>query len=189
VPINPTAGLDVEFDLIFEDKGLSCIITYIYHPSAVYLENPNGSRLCSVQIEATSNFILWLLGKPHDPTAIQRRTIEGVPNGFNAAPIPDMRRYVALEKKEHKVLDQARYLLEFLSRAKEYLGGEFDIAVQEKRSIAGACAYKMNKRAWTASIKNHLAKQKAADMKRGSDTTDQRSTKRAIYSRDSENFK
>jgi hypothetical protein len=185
VPINPVAGLNVEFDLIFEDKGLSCIITYVYHPSAVYFENPNGPRSCSVQIEAASSFILWLLGKPHDPIAIQRRTFEGALNGFNAAPISDMRRYVALEKKEQKVLDQAGYLLEFLSWAREYLGGEFDITVQEKRPIAGACVDKMNKRAWTARIENHLAKQKAADKKRGSDTTDQRSTKRAIHSLDS----
>ena len=134
VPINPVAGLNVEFDLIFEDKGLSRIITYVYHHlSAVYFENSNGPRSCSVQIEAASNFILWLLGKPHDPIAIQRRTIEGALNGFNAAPISEMRRYVALEKKEQKVLDQAGYLLEFLSWAREYLGGEFDITVQEKR--------------------------------------------------------
>src|SRR5271156_4518767 len=50
------AGLNVEFDLIFEDKGLSRIITYVYHPSAVYFENPNGPRSCSVQIEAASSF-------------------------------------------------------------------------------------------------------------------------------------
>ena len=133
MPINPVAGLNVEFDLIFEDKGLSRIITYVYHPSAVYFENPNGPRSCSVQIEAASSFTLWLLGKPHGPIAIQRRTIEGALNGFNAAPISEMRRYVALEKKEQKVLDQAGYLLEFLSWAREYLGGEFDITVQEKR--------------------------------------------------------
>ena len=47
----------------------------------------------------------------------------------------------------------------------------------------------MNKRAWTARIQNYLAKQKAADKKRGSDTTDQRSTKRAMDSRDPEDFK
>jgi hypothetical protein len=43
-----------------------------------------------------------------------------------------MRRYVALEKKEQKVLDQAGYLLEFLSWDRDYLDGEFDITVQEK---------------------------------------------------------
>src|SRR5436309_9902515 len=55
VPLNPAAGLNVEFDLIFEDKGLSRIITYVYHPSAVYFENPNRPRSC---FEAASNFIL-----------------------------------------------------------------------------------------------------------------------------------
>ena len=117
VQINPAAGLNVEYDLIFEYEGLSRIITYIYHPSAVYFENPNGLRSYSVQIKAASNFSLWLLGKPHNPIAIQMRIIERALNGFDAAPISDMRRYVALETKEQKVLDQAEYFLEFLSWA------------------------------------------------------------------------
>lgn len=91
---------------------------------------------------------------------------------------------MALVKKEQKVLDQAEYFLEFLSWARGYLGSEFDVTVQEKKSIARACGDKMNKRAWTARIQNCLAKQKAADKKKESDTTDQRSTKGAMQFRD-----
>ena len=47
----------------------------------------------------------------------------------------------------------------------------------------------MNKRAWTARIQTCLAKQKAADKKRGSDITDQRFAKRAMQFRDPEYFK
>ncbi len=99
-----------------------------------------------------------------------------------------MRRYVAREKKEQKVLDQAEYFLEFLSWARKYLDSEFDIRVQEKKSIAKACADNMNKRARTARIQNYLAKQKAADKKKGSDITDP-TFKRAMHFRESENFK
>jgi hypothetical protein len=69
-----------------------------------------------------------------------------------------MRRYVAGQKKVHKVLDQTEYLSELFAWAREYFGGEFDVTVQERMSIAGACADKMNKRAPIARIKNFVAR-------------------------------
>lgn len=182
VPIDSASGMDVEFDFVFEHGGMRRIITYIFHPSTIYFEDPGGARSCSVQIEAASNFILWLLGKPHDPIAVQKLSTERVFDGHKAAPISEMRRYMALEKKEQKVLDEAGYHRAFLSRAKDYLGRDFDIALESNRSIAAACASKMNKMAWTARIKNYLAEEKRAQ-KRESDTEHQCLTKWAMHSR------
>ncbi|KAL9110154.1 MAG: hypothetical protein Q9227_005213 [Pyrenula ochraceoflavens] len=64
VPIDSASGMDVEFDFVFEHGGMRRIIAYTFHPSTIYFEDPDGARACSVQIEAASNFILWLLGKP-----------------------------------------------------------------------------------------------------------------------------
>jgi hypothetical protein len=78
------------------------IIIYAHHPSATYFEDPNGLQQTSLQLDTASNFILWLLGKPHDPVAFQRRKFASLFSHFNAAPIPGMRLYVALEKKREK---------------------------------------------------------------------------------------
>ena len=174
--------MDVEFDLVFEHGGMRRIIAYIYHPSTICFEDLGGARSCSVQIEAASNFILWLLGKPHDPIAVQKLLTERVFDGHKAAPISEMRRYMALEKREQKVLDEAGYHRAFLSWAKDYLGRDFDIALESNRSIAAACASKMNEMAWTARIKNYLAEEKRAQ-KTESDTEHQYLTKRAMHSR------
>ena len=114
VPINTDADLIVESDLIFKARGLSRIITYIHHPSAICFEPP-GAASYSVQIEAASNFLLWLLGKPHDSVAIQRTATDGAFKGHKGAPIVAMRRYAALEKKEQKVLNKVEYHSAFLS--------------------------------------------------------------------------
>jgi len=70
VLVNSAPGLNLEFDLILVDEKVNRIITYVNHPPAIYFENPNSLGLSSIQLEAASNFILWLLGKPHDPTII-----------------------------------------------------------------------------------------------------------------------
>ena len=121
-------------------------------------------------------------GKPHDTVAIQRWEIEGALNRYNAAPIAGMRRYAVLKKKEQKVPDNIGCHPASLSWAREYLGGDFDIALTANKSIAGACAEKMNKMAWTAGIKNHLARE-SGPHKRGSDTKDRRLNERAMHSR------
>lgn len=115
--VNSALGLNLEFDLILVDEKVNRIITYVNHPSAIYFENPNGLGLSSIQLEAAPNFILWLLGKPHDPTIIQRRNVGISFSKIIAAPISDMRRYMALEKKDHRILHHSEYLDQFLSWA------------------------------------------------------------------------
>lgn len=117
VLVNSTLGLNLEFDLILVDEKVNRIVTYVNHPSAIYFENPNGLGLSSIQLEAAPNFILWLLGKPHDPTIIQRRNVGISFSKIIAAPISDMRRYMALEKKDHRILHHSEYLDQFLSWA------------------------------------------------------------------------
>ena len=129
-------------------QAVKCLLPSFSH----ILWNPQWASSYSARIEAASNFILWLLGKPHNPITIQRRIMERVLYRFDMAPISDMRCYVAPEKKDQKILDQIEYFLEFLSWAQEYWGNELDIRVQEKKSVVRACAGKMNKRVWTACI-------------------------------------
>ena len=184
VLVNSAPGLNLKFDLILVDEKVNRIITYVNHPSAIYFENPNSLGLSSIQLEAASNFILWLLGKPHDPTIIQRRNAGMSFNKIIAAPISDMRRYMSLEKKDQRILHHSEYLDQFLSWARRYLGDEYDMAVRDERSIAGACAEKMNRRAWTARIQKFLAEHKFGTT--GRSVTDRCSTEHAARLRDEE---
>lgn len=121
------AGVNVEFDLTFEDERLNRIITYIYHPSVGYFEKPIELRSCFISIGTASKFLLWPLGKSHNALAIQRQKIERAFGRFYAAPISDMRRYMALEKHEQKVQDQVEQFAESPSWARAYLGGNSNL--------------------------------------------------------------
>jgi len=67
VPLSSSKGARLEFDLVINDYDLNRIILYSPHPSARYFEDSNELRLQTLLLEAGSNFLLWLPGKPYDP--------------------------------------------------------------------------------------------------------------------------
>ena len=84
---------------------------------------------------------------------------------------------MALEKKEKRILYLTEYRPQFLIWAKKILGEEYNWTNEEKKSIAKACADKMNERAWSVRIKKYLKRRGAAKKPCGSDTTDERSSR------------
>lgn len=180
--IDLTTGLQVECDLIFQNKTLIRIIIYIYHPSAIYFESQKESKPCALQVEAASNLILWLLGQAHNPVSIQKLVGKGSRYHRYAAPLSDIHHYIALEKQLNRILDQTEYLNEFLDWTKRFLGGDYDTIVQKKSSIAGACAEIMNERAWTARIQNYIVKQQSDRNQGGTDSAERYPNARGMYS-------
>lgn len=180
VALNGTKEPGVEFDLVFKNGNLCRINTYIPHPSAVWWDNQDSRTSSSALIDAGSNFVLWLLGKPYHSTTMQEQKAIVGSYQFNQAPMSDLKWYMALERKEHKILDETEYHFGFLHWAKNYLGHDFDTIVREKRSVAGACQEKLTKNAWTARIIKHLKERQPVDKKRKHDTPNNQPMKRPM---------
>ena len=182
VALDGTKEPGVEFDLVFKNGNLRRINTYIPHPSTVWWDNQDLRTSSSAQIDAGSNFILWLFGKPYRPTTMQEQKAIIGSYQFNRAPVSDLKWYMALERKECKILDETEYHFGFLNWAKKYLGRDFNTIVREKRSAAEACREKLTKNAWTARIEKYLKERQTVDKKRKRDTPNNQPVKRPMTS-------
>jgi hypothetical protein len=105
IPINQ-AGLHVEIDLVFREQDLSHIIAYIPHPSTMSMEGSKEPSSCSAQVEAAANLLLWLLGRPHDATVLQRESMKCNLHYSRLYRTPEISRLLKDEEERGKVLDQ-----------------------------------------------------------------------------------
>lgn len=99
VALDGTKEPGVEFDLVFKNGNLRRINTYIPHPSTVWWDNQDLRTSSSAQIDAGSNFILWLFGKPYHPTTMQEQKAIIGSYQFNRAPVSDLKWYIGPGKK------------------------------------------------------------------------------------------
>ena len=174
VPLIP--GMMLEVDLEFSGQSLRRIVAFTDHPSAIYLANTADSTAISLKLEAASNFLLWLLGRPHDPIAIQRLAREKTFRHFAAAPFVEMRRYLRIEKSSKRVLSPGEYDKSFLSWAKTILVNKFHALVENQESVAAACAKEMDNRALAARKRKYYENwhgSRPAKKLRDEDTLDQ----------------
>lgn len=169
-------GDSVEIDLVFEELRLHRMIVYTNHPSAGYFKDHDGPQSRAFKLDAASNLVLWLLGKPHTNHAIQHHVAESKRSKLKTAPISDLQRYRRFKEQEQKVLEALAYHPKILAWAKQYLGEEFETTVEKGKSIAVECVEKLNKNAWASRIEKFLR------MESGH----QRSLKRELQSDDHE---
>jgi hypothetical protein len=149
-------NVELECDLDFIGHSLERIIIYVEHPSAVYFANTTQSFTQSLKFDAGSNFILWLLGRPDNESAIQTLVSQRGSLYPRSAPISEMRRYMSVETSMSKILEQEEYSISFLEWARKFLADEFTVTIQRQESIAKTCAAEMERRAEQGEIKNFM---------------------------------
>jgi hypothetical protein len=142
IELVPPAGVLI-FDLDFRNGTLRRIILHIHHPTAGFFASRKNRGSMAIQIDAGTNFFLWLIGKDHDPTSFVSRCSSKRPRSIKTAPLPEMWAYVKKEAAEGRKLQLEDYSPSFLSWATRYLGQDSVLVLAAGISLACTAADKI----------------------------------------------
>jgi hypothetical protein len=120
VPISSVPNATLEFDLLIKAGKPVRIIVYASHPSVAWFEGQRRPgirtqepRIQTLNFEAASIFVLWVLGKPHDSISFQLHPSSNHPRNIHH-PVLEMRQYLKLETSQKIMLNENQLSTVFL---------------------------------------------------------------------------
>lgn len=145
----PTAVL--RFDLDYRDNALRRIILYVQHPMAGFHHYGDTKKATALQIDAGTNFFLWLIGAEYDPDTFDRHYTAKLARSANA-PLPEMWAYVQKEEEEGRILQLDEYSSGFRLWAERYIEQDLAALLAAGSSIATATSSMVRQRISTSHL-------------------------------------
>lgn len=136
-------NVSITFEILFEQQSVRRITAFIDHPAATMF-NPNSAAQYSLRLDATLNFMMWLLALPHDETSFTEtgaKFRKGIPG---SAPLKELHEYVKIEAELKRTLTVLEYDSVFLNWASTVLQEDVFTMIDAGQSVASALRTKIN---------------------------------------------
>ncbi|OAP60118.1 hypothetical protein AYL99_05120 [Fonsecaea erecta] len=107
-----SGNTSIGFEILFEDQSVRRITAFVDHPVASMF-NPNATAQYSLRLDAGLNFMMWLLGLPHDErsfTETGAKFQKGIPD---SAPLKEVHEYVKMETNLNRTSQCLNMILPF----------------------------------------------------------------------------
>lgn len=151
----PDGKLRFLLDFNPADGSLTRLYCLLDHPAALFYEKAALLRKTSSCLDSGLNFMLWLLGVPHEPTYFLRKAAlchytrwrpSGLERGIKGAPLAELHSYRRKERDEERQLGRHEYSTSFMAWARAYLGQDPDELLNQGLSVASAIQGRINEK-------------------------------------------
>ncbi|KAJ4517713.1 hypothetical protein HRR78_003551 [Exophiala dermatitidis] len=138
-----SGNTSIGFEILFKDQSVRRITAFVDHPVASTF-NPNATAQYSLRLDAGLNFMMWLLGLPHDErsfTETGAKFQKGMPG---SAPLKEVHEHMRMETNLNRTLTVLEYDSAFLNWASMTLQEDVFKMLDEGQSVARALRTRIN---------------------------------------------